>query len=268
MKKHIAFSIVGLIVLTLTFQNCSDAAFSKKNLADDDLTPFVTTVGVVTILLALGDQLNDQVVVNGGSSQVIAETMVRFASPVLNPKILVVRDRGHMNESAYDSQFIAETLLARYDADFMDEPDGGLLAEHLEGYDLIWFNNPGYPMSQEQSKRSLMNFEGGIILSGDDMSRGTTFSLNDLTGLEYVDNGTVVTCDSQNYNHDNNAGYQFAVGISPTALPGYDTSVLEFSYGNDIDNTVASPRVEVIAYAVGGHQSCSAERPVVVRYEK
>ncbi len=270
--------ICASFALVSVFQNCSDVEFTtndqgklksqNNNLAEEDLAPLVETAGVVTILLTLGDQLNDELVIQGGSSQLIAETMVRYASPKINPRILVVRDRKHNDESAYDTNFIADVLLKRFEAKAIDEPVGGVLPSHVQDYDLVWFNNPGHPMSSLQSKQTLLGFSGGVILSGDDMSRGVDFRMSDLTGLEYIDNGTHVICDGKSYPHDNNKANQYEVSIVSSKFPGTGNNLLNFRYGNDIDNSIASPNVEVIAYAKGGHKSCNELRPVVVRYEK
>jgi hypothetical protein len=273
MRKSLLISIAVLSLGILPFQNCalSDTTSALKELQknSNELPSLVSKPGVVTILMALGDQLNDQLVVKGTSSQRIAETMVRYASPNNNPRILIVRDRGHNDETAYDSAYIATSLLARHSAVFMDEPEGGLLPEHIVGYDLIWFNNPGAPMSSAITKATLMNFAGGVILSGDDMSRGINFDLSDLTGLTYVDNGTSVECNGNSYAHDNNSGLQYSVGIDPAKMPDAGTDILNFNYGNDIDNTlIAASNVEVIALAKGGADDCVEQRPAIVRREK
>lgn len=232
------------------------------------LDPLVESPGVVTILLALGDQVGDQLIVNGVSSQYLAETAVRYASPVSNPKILVVKDLNHNGESAYDTEYIASVLLSRYETDFIMEPEGGMTAETVAGYDLIWFNNPGHPMGSIQSRNVLMAFSGGVILSGDDMARGNGFDMSPLTGLTYVDNGTSVMCDGVSYPHDNNGGYQFHVTLDSDKFPGLAGSDLSLNYGNDIDNTISSSDVEVLAWAVGGASSCTEPRATVVRYKK
>ena len=60
-----------------------------------NLNPVVLKPGVVTILLALGDIAQESVVINEESSKLIAQNAVKFASPVKNPKILVVKDFNH-----------------------------------------------------------------------------------------------------------------------------------------------------------------------------
>lgn len=278
--RQFAYTIAILIVslgLSSAFQNCSKVDFQSgtvnsakcgENSTPCDLVPLVDKAGVVTILLALGDQVGSQLVVKGASSQLIAETMVRYASPVVNPKILVVKDLNNQGESAYDTSYIAEVLLGRYNTTYIEEPQGGLSEADVAGYDLVWFNNPGHPMGSIQSRDTLIAFKGGVILSGDDLSRGSNFDLSALTGLTYVNNGTEVVCNGHSYPHDNNGGYQYSVAIDGAKIPGVESSVLDFSYGNDIDLSIAAASVEVIASAVGGGPDCTESRPVIVRYEK
>ena len=272
------FSISTILIL-LSYNSCGEVTFQRAAAlpsavnsldepADPPPPPLVHTYGVVTILLALGDQINDQLMINGGSSQIIAETAVRYASPVQNPRILVVRDGGHNNETYYDSEFVAKTLLMKYDTDFIDEPLKGLQTSDLVGYDIIWFNNPGYPMSKAATLHTLLEFQGGVILSGDDMSWGQGFLTEELSGLKHVNNGTSVRCADENYYHDDNKGYQYKVSLLQDKLPDIDVNMLKFSYGNDIDLTQPHDRVEIIAEAVGGHSSCTETRPVIARYER
>jgi hypothetical protein len=225
---------------------------------------------VVTILLALGDTFNQNLIVNGTSAQVIAETAIRYASPLNEPKILVVRDRLNYGESYSDTEYIALDLLKLYESvTLIDEPVGGLQSSDTQGYDLIWFNNPGYPMGNVNTRNTLMNFVGGVVLSGDDMTWGNGFSMEPLTGLKFIDNGTSVQCAGVNYNHDNNSGYQFSVLMDSNLLPTFPSNALSFQYGNDIDNSVVTDEsVEVISWATGGHSSCTEKRPVISRKHK
>lgn len=278
--RHLNVTVAVLaasVAVGSVFQNCSKVDFQSGVVNSAkcgeistpcDLVPLVDKAGVVTILLALGDQVGAQLVVKGASSQLIAETMVRYASPVLNPRILVVKDFNNQGESAYDTAYIADVLLGRYNTTYIEEREGGLSGADVAAYDLVWFNNPGHPMGSIQSRDTLIAFKGGVILSGDDLSRGSSFDLSALTGLNYVNNGTEVVCNGNSYSHDNNGGYQFSVSIDGAKIPGVESSVLDFSYGNDIDLSIAAPSVEVIASAVGGGPDCVESRPVIVRYEK
>jgi hypothetical protein len=88
------------------------------------------------------------------------------------------------------------------------EPSGGLTDGDVNGYDLIWFNNPGHPMSNAQTRDTLMHFKGGVVLQGDDLTHlKSEQSLTELTGLQYIDNGASVVCPDGTFPHDNNDGY-------------------------------------------------------------
>jgi hypothetical protein len=269
---------VGLIALG--FQNCGRAKFAVKSdgssvdLASPcgtvscSLAPLTTKPAVTTILLALGDEDSSALVGNSVSNQFLAESVIRFSSPVQNPKILIVRAKDNAGEDPEDTAYI-ETLLSRYQTTVIDEPAAGLTTADVQGYDLIWFNNPGHPFSIKVSYDTLLAFDGGVVLQGDDLARSASFSMTPLTGLTYIDNGASVRCNGVDYPHDNNGGEQFRVSLDPARIQGIDASSISFRYGNDIDNTtVANPDVEVIAVAQGGPASCTDTRPAVVTLKK
>lgn len=288
MKSGFGPKLVSILVslfLVLFFQNCGEVRFNQNALASTsvdglgtlgvcegvscDLTPLTAKPAVVTILMALGDEADSQLVVNGASAQLIAETVVRYASPVSNPRILLVMDQARGSEDPEDSVYAKEVLLKRYLVTQIEEPADGLLESDTIGYDLIWFNNPGSPMGSEVTRDTLTRFRGGVILQGDDLGRGRNFDNDSLTGLRYLDNGTAVNCAGTNYNHDNNLGQKFRVSLDPAKIPGADSSAINFDYGNDIDNTEpARADLEVVALALGGHVSCVEYRPAIVRYQK
>jgi hypothetical protein len=160
-------------------------------------------------------------------------------------------------------------LLKRYNVDFLEEPDSGIKAEDLNGYDLVWLNNPGHPFGSENTFNVLLNYSGGVVLQGDDFSRGSNFNPQPLTGLKYIDNGSVVVCNGNRYNHDNNDGEKYRVTLDPTKIPGADNSTIAFEYGNDIDlSEITRQDLEVLAYAQGGPSECTEKRPAIVRYQK
>ncbi len=299
--KSLVTVLISTTVLMLGFQNCSNEV-SFSNLPskalnvgandidptvptdiedpDDpilevcegiscDLTPITKKSAVVTILIALGDETSSQLVVNGASAQLIAENVVRYSSPVENPRILVVRDSNAGAEDPEDTLYAKNVLLARYNVAFMDEPAMGLQDSDVAGYDLIWFNNPGHQMGQVATRDTLLRFKGGVVIQGDDLAQGAGFQMDELTGLSFVDNGTNVVCNGVTYQHDNNFGEKYKVTLDAAKIPGVNDSTLSFEYGNDIDNTVvARADLEVLAVAVGGHSSCVEERPAIVRYLK
>ena len=280
MLKRVGFIIAASLPLIL-FQNCSNVQFAEMPLGklgvcdgvSCELTPLTSKPAVTTILLAIGDEADDQLVINGLSSQLLAETVIRYSSPAKNPKILVVLDSGAGKEDPEDTQYVLN-LLKRYDTEdnvkFLEEPKSGLTASDVEGFDVIWFNNPGAPMGTTAARDVLLNFKGGVVLQGDDLSRGSNnFDLEQLTGLRYNGNGTAVTCNGKSYGIDNNSGYQYNVTLDASKFTGASESTLSFKYGNDIDDaTVMRSDLEVLAYAVGDIQGCSEQRPAIVRYIK
>lgn len=264
-------------VIAAVFQNCTNAKFQ---MIDDDsvarlcgtqscsLNPLTKKPAVTTILLALGDEANSKLVGNPVSNQYLAETVIRFSTPQINPKILIVRALNNHGEDPEDTVYI-QNLLKRYSADLINEPASGIKPADVAGYDLVWFNNPGYPFSSAVSFDTLKTFGGGVVLQGDDLSRAETFSMSDLTGLKYIDNGTSVVCAGRTYPHDNNSGEQYRVGLDPARVQGLGSAEISFRYGNDIDNTeILDPSIEVLATAIGGPAACTEERPVVVRRER
>lgn len=231
-----------------------------------DLEPLTAKPAVTTVLLTLGGEANKQLVVGGATSQLIVETVVRLSTPQKNPKILIVQDQDIGGEDPEDTAYLKNVLLSRYVIDFILEPSTGLTSEMLMGYDLIWFNNPGHPMTSSKTRDALIAFAGGVVLQGDDLSKGASFDLSALTGLKYIDNGTQVMCAGQSFTHDNNQHHQFGVRLNSQQFTFKDIQTLEFKYGNDIDNSsVIGSQTEVLATAVGGDSSCTEERPAIVR---
>jgi hypothetical protein len=233
--------------------------------------PKVKEPGVVTILLSLGDKDNLPVTdVDQIAARVLVETMIQYASPVENPKILAVLDSDTHGESPDDFPNLWQNLLVRYpNVTHIVEPADGLTANDLAGYDLVWFMNPGYPMSHKATHDALKNFAGGVVLSGDDMSQGVGFDNSDLTGLTFYDNGTSVTCGQNTYAIDDNLSQNsYRVSLDASYFNLLPADHLSFNYGNDIDLTKAKDGLEVLASAKGNPSDCMDERPVVVRYPK
>lgn len=270
-----------VVSVVMIHQNCGPVQFSINDKGNkifgcdpnDPLCvppPQVTKPGVVTILLAMGDSDNmanptvDQV-----SAQVVAEAMVQFSSPVVNPKVLVVLDNNNHGESPLDFKNLYQNLLRRYNANYMNEPIGGLSPSDISTYDVVWVVNPGYPLGSKKTHDTLKAFPGGVILSGDDMGAGNGFDNSDLTGIKLVNNGTQVNCGGTTYNVDNNlSSNHYEVTLDPGIFASLGASHLSFNYGNDIDLTTPTSTVEVLAYAKLNQSSCTDKRPVVVRYPK
>jgi hypothetical protein len=246
-----------------------------------NLIPYVNTPGVVTILLALGDMDNNQnqLVIKEDSAQLVAINAIKYASPVLYPKILLIRDHNHNGESPNDIIFIKEKLLKGFDVTYIQESPNGVSENVLVGYDLVWHNNPGHPFGSSVTFNSLKKFKGGVILSGDDLARGKGFNTNSLTGLKFLDNGTDVVCGDSKIKVDNNLGAKYEIHLNRDFLPGVDLEKLTFTYGNDIDNTQIdlSGSLDSSSFQILAHASvvsptaalrCLDRRPVIVRYQK
>jgi hypothetical protein len=239
-----------------------------------ELRPVVSRAGVVTILMALGDLVEDRLVVSEEAARLIAQNAIKFASPVDDPRILVIKDFNHQGESPYDTTYIAKTLLKRYSrVDILEDTPAGLQDQQLEGYDLVWFNNPGYPMGSRVSRDTLARFSGGVVLSGDDLTQGKGFDTQALTGLTFINNGSNMSCNGKSYKYDNNLGSRYRIELSGQFFPGMLEAVKVFEYGNDIDHSrLAFPdemlKYEVLARAKGKVGECDYNWPVIVRYEK
>lgn len=300
-SKRFAVLSVVITIVHFQFQNCSPASYGFKG-GDDagsvsglgagggtgngggggtgsgeiavscgtascELTPLTHKPTVTTVLLALGDQHNQTLVANNVSNQFLVETIVRYSSPKDKPKILIVRAKDTHGEDPEDTLYI-QSLLSRYDTTLIDEPNSGLRSTDVAGFDVVWFNNPGWPMSLRATFDTLMAFSGAVVLQGDDMSwvADKSFSMEPLTGLKHNDNGTSVKCAEKSYPHDNNAGHQYRVSLDSTKIQGLDQAAVNFRYGNDIDNsTVVGANAEVLALAIGGPAECTETRPTVVR---
>lgn len=199
-----------------------------------------------------------------------------WVSPVADPRVLVVLDNSHHNEDAGDAAYVGQALEhAGIDYELQNEPDHGLSASALDGFDVVWFSNPGYPMDDQASFDTLRAALGrglGVVLQGDDIawSMGHAFDMSPLTHLTFVDNGT----DACGHSSDDNVGEAaFNVQYAP-GHPMIGALAGSFvQYGNDIDNS--TPRNEgeqVLAWASvvnrrTGESFCDERRPVVVAYD-
>lgn len=275
--------LFAAVPVVFFFQNCANPRvdFAEQKLGSlgvcdgvsCDLTPLTFKPAVATVLMAMGDEADDQLVVDGASSQLVAETVVRYSSPVQNPRIALVIDQQAVGEDPEDTVYVRDVLLKRYNVTVINEPSAGLTLEDLRDYDLVWHNNPGRPMGSRRTRDTYLAFRGGVILQGDDLSWGQDsagrFDMSTLTGLRHVDNGAQVTCGGVTYSHDNNGGESYRVNLDVTKIPGASGSSIDFRYGNDIDDsTPLRPDLQILATARGGPASCTATRPAIVRYER
>lgn len=200
----------------------------------------------------------------------LADQMVRWTSPVTAPRVLVVLDDNHHGEDAGDADYVTELLReAGHDVDLIDEPAEGLSRDALEGYDVVWLSNPGYPTDDAATIDQLLLFSheyGGVVLQGDDMAwgYGHAYSMTPATGLDFVDNG-VTYCGRT---IDNYGDGRYQVTFDDAGHPATaGLSGLSFDYGNDIDTTVvASPTATVLAWATtrASEGECAAKPAIVV----
>lgn len=289
-------TLIALGMISLgAFQNCSHvdfgmpdgASLNQSSSAPTDpisdncagtscsLDPLTKQAAVTTILMALGDEMDHELVVDGASSQLIAETIVRMSTPATNPKILFAWDSSADAETPEDRAFVSGTLLKRYDVTSIIVADKGLRDADVAGFDLVWFTNPGHAMASDLTRATLAKFAGGVILEGDDLAHaaggGTDADMAALTGLKFSgDNGTSVTCGTKSFAIDNNSGAQYQVGLNTDYFPGEAAATLSIHYGNDIDraDVTDANRVKVLAWAKGPTSDCTDRRPAVVTYLK
>lgn len=249
----------------------SDDVYCEDLTECNNEEPVAKKSGVVTILLALGDVANGRVIIPKESAQIIALDAIQYASPVEQPRILLVKDFNHHGESPYDTEYIKNILLSDYyEVDLINETSAGLSLSDFEGYDLVWFNNPGYGMGSKKTMQSLLDFSGGVVLSGDDLAQGSGFRTESLTGLKFHDNGVSAVCNGRYYSHDNNYnnGSRYKVEITSDLFSDINDPLQFFDYGNDIDITSVSTSRSNVEVLVSAKGSCNSDIPVVVRYEK
>lgn len=228
--------------------------------------PVDYTGRTVTILLTLSDPGIDS-----DTATSLAMGAVDWVSPSATPSVLMVLDDNHHNEDDTDAAYIAGLLTTEgYDVDYLDEPSSGIVEADVSGYDVVWFSNPGYPPDDSTSidtLESLLADGGGVVLQGDDMSRGyaSAFSMESLTMLGYVSNGTRFCGTST----DNNAGDDYGITVDSLSHPV--TLALEgeyFTYGNDIDYTEPlEDGEEVLAWATLDGSSVCDTIPAIVAYD-
>ena len=217
-----------------------------------------------TVVLTLSNPGLDREVARG----IIART-VDWVSPTSNPRVLVVLDDNHHGEYRGDADFIVSELMEQgYRVQRLDEPVRGLALDQLSGVDVVWFTNPGYPVDDEASMRTLNDFlrgSGGVVLSGDDITQawGNAFSMEPYTHLQFVNNGTSFC----GHHTDNNRGdayrVQFTTGSHPIVqgIEGF-----AFSYGDDIDRASVSGAGEQVLASASIDPACG-ELPVIVSFE-
>lgn len=224
-----------------------------------------------TVLLTLSDPN-----IEARDARELVRRTTEWVSPVAAPRVLVVLDDNHHGEAAGDAAYVAAALgRANIRYELMDEPEHGLLASALDGFDVVWFSNPGYPMDDAGTFQTLQAALGrgmGVVLQGDDMawSFGHSFDMSPLTHLRFEDNGTTAC----GLHTDNNAGDgRFQVqAIQSHPMLG-SLGGRSFFYGDDIDLTEPQNSGEtVLAWGSvmnrgGRAPACDTRVPVVVAYD-
>ncbi|WP_133621886.1 hypothetical protein [Bradymonas sediminis] len=268
----------------------SQASIKFKTHALADCTP----AGMAFIGVTLGADLcvvdgklktDDSMGMKKSQATKLAKNAVDYVNPNLlgdpDPRILVVRDTVN-NEDPYEDEYIKARLEAAgfTQVDLIDEPVGGLKRYQTISYSVIWFVNPGYPINNKKTYRTLTKFRelgGGVIISGDDANQNQdlqppnwynmeTFSFMgfDDTATNDNPNGTY-TCG---YLTDQNQGKRYIVKFDAASPLASGMGDLTFPYGNDIDRNYALGLGETVgATTVGlyypGKKECLVD-PVTV----
>lgn len=208
-----------------------------------------------------------------------AKTLTRNAVDFVNPtgatpKILLIHDYNNHDEDNADVSKIGADLKALYGAAnvTLTEPTRVVRPEDVEGYDVVWFSNPGWPMGNTTSLpttfNTLVNFRGaggGLVLQGDDITQSSTGSvplMETLTYLKFANNGTNACGLATDNWGDHAYDVSFAAGPHPL-LSGLENK--SFKYHNDIDHSVSLMLgAEVVATGEVKTADCSVETPAVV----
>ncbi len=207
-------------------------------------------------------------------AQTLAVNAVTWASPVAEPRVLVVKDDDHHGEFEEDAAYVYELLRdAALDVEFIDEPRHGISDADVAGFDVVWLSNPGHPPDDRATLDTLARFAangGGYILQGDDftrMSGDSAVSMAAHTGLVHESNGTRF-CERNIDNNRSSRSYRVQLDSAEHPLL-VGISGQEFLYGDDIDiSTPAGAGEEVLAWADGvdadGEVFCQRRIPVIV----
>lgn len=234
-------------------------------------TPPVEQGKSATVLLTLQNPGID-----ARSARELVKRTTQWVSPVEEPRVLVVLDDNHHDEYVTDAAYVSAALdRAQIDNDLVQEPLNGIDQAMLDGYDVVWFSNPGYPMDDQQTFETLRAAIGrgmGVVLQGDDMafSWGQAFDMSPLTHLSFEDNGTDA-CGRHTDNNNGDGVYKVQFVPSHPMLGSVGGS--SFLYGDDID--LSSPKnqgEEILAWGSvvsrdKGRSVCDKQVPVVVAFD-
>ena len=262
--------------------NQDDPADAPKATSSNDVLNFPVYSGVAcqgrtaTMLMAMSNS-------PGPSDAGLAEPFIRqtaaWAAPIsqsVDNRVLYVLDNSADDEHIGDDTFVIDALQREEvdnrfpNVDRIDEPAEGITMSAVEGYDLVWFANPGLPLDDATTYDTLQQFlqeGGGVIMQGDDMAGppiDEERSLSFFTGLEWIDNGTTTCGDTT----DGNVGNNYTVTYSQepvSALEGLRGQ--SFEYGNDIDHTAQVGQGErILATATYQSGECQETYPAAVAF--
>jgi Mg-chelatase subunit ChlD len=206
------------------------------------------------------------------TSERLVRQAVHWVTPRPNSRVYLVLDDERRTESFEDTALIEGVLTAAgYDVVSFDEPADGLTPADLDGADVVWFSNPGWPMDDLATRDVLLQFRqngGGLVLQGDDMTYalGQAFSMTPLTSVEHVGNGTPFCGVRIN----NRTGNYYQVSIDEhNDHPVVDGLIgTSFLYNDDIDVSApigAGERVLAWANLPGGSECPS--HPAIVAFD-
>lgn len=209
-----------------------------------------------------------------------AKTLTKNAVDYVNPrpgsapKILFVHDYNNHNEDNDDAAKIGNDLKSLFgdgNVRILD-PKTILRPEEVDGFDVVWFSNPGWPMGNVTSLpttfNTLVNFRGaggGLVLQGDDITQTSTGSMpmmETLTYLKFGNNGTQACSLAIDDWGPNAYTVKFADDSHPllTGLAGKS-----FAYHNDIDHSTPLMLGEtVLASGSVSNGNCSLSAPALV----
>ena len=127
--------------------------------------PVVTTPGVVTVLFTMNQ-------IPQGAATLILANAIKYASPVVNPKIIFLKDSATNGEDEGDSDYIRKTLLSGYDVEYEVIPDTYLAflkglqtsMPELNGADWRTFDGP--PITEEEYQRVVEQKAGTCTCGG------------------------------------------------------------------------------------------------------
>ncbi|MGB0679501.1 MAG: hypothetical protein ACPGUV_07570, partial [Polyangiales bacterium] len=170
------------------------------------------------------------------SAKQLAAQALRWVTGMESPKVLIILDDFHKGEHAGDTDALVQMLLeSGFFMTYLNEPERGLHPIMLENFDAVWFANPGYPIDDQASRDTLMDFiakGGGVVMQGDDISWsfGRNFDMAPLTQVEHIDNGTRY-CGVR---IDNRRGREYSVTLRSESHPVIaGLEGMSFTYGDD-----------------------------------